>query len=166
MLCCLDGRQISFQNENLPSSSLCQHAQPPPYARQLARGYTLESKKKAFVVGQHSDPPITLGQGMDEEQALKALLAYKRLAPSSDALETYAMSSEADLRVLQESDLCALDSTLGRYTAGSYWDGSRRLISLTAMRSRQAIPLLQHQPPHRTLYMRLGHQRPPQRKHV
>ena len=38
-------------------------------------------------------------------QAWQALLARKRLAAASDALETYGVSSEADVRVLQESEL-------------------------------------------------------------
>ena len=45
-------------------------------------------------------------------QAWQALLARKRLAAASDALKTYGVSSEADVRVLQESDVRASDSTL------------------------------------------------------
>ena len=46
---------------------------------------------------------------MSEMQAWQALLARKRLAASSDALKTYGVSSEADVRVLHGSDLSALD---------------------------------------------------------
>ena len=49
---------------------------------------------------------------MSEVQAWQALLARKRIAAASDALETYGVSSEADVRVLHESDLSALDSML------------------------------------------------------
>ena len=47
-----------------------------------------------------------------EVQVRQALLACKRLAAASDVLETYGVSSEADVHVVHESDLSALDITL------------------------------------------------------
>ena len=79
-------------------------------------------------------------------QAWQALLARKRLAASSGALKTYGMSSEADVRVLQESDLCALDSTLRPLHRRILREWVKELDQPDCRAIQQAIPLLPHQP--------------------